>query len=121
MATQCTKKCVRALVGQTKLFCGTFHDSGNFPVMHVVDVWKQVVLNLKVKSAYIPRKPLASVAEICRGHQLMDGPIVFEYVRFVGQGELRAVNNMRWLKNYGKRESGEIMHDENADQNLPPE
>jgi len=81
---------------------------------------EQVVLNLKVQASDIPGKEPAVIGKIRGSMQLVYSPTVIHFSLRIREGIRRAINHVRRLKNNSEDESGYIMHDQEADEDLPP-
>src|SRR5688572_29105993 len=109
-----------ALVRQVKFTDCLAHDPCNLAVMNMTQIGKEVVFDLIIKSTDEPREPSAFIAKVCGRVQLVYRPVVFKAVVRIRKWKFRAFNHMGWLKNNGKNEPGDVMHEEQSQQDLPP-
>lgn len=64
VAAERVYKCAVSVIRQIKFMRCFAHNGCNVSVVHVADIRKQMMLDLKVESAYTPRKPPAFVSKI---------------------------------------------------------
>ena len=72
------------VVGQIELLRRLFHNFGNFCVMDVADMRKNMVLHLMVQPPSEPVDDFVFGAEVHRGKQLVDSPGIFHATCFIG-------------------------------------
>lgn len=65
------------MIRQTELTSHRFYNGGNFPVMHMAYVCKQVVLYLEIQPAYKPGQESVAGGKVCCIGQFMNSPAVF--------------------------------------------
>src|SRR5688572_11790117 len=113
-------KCACTFIRQPILPGSIPYNARDVAIMHMTDIWEQVMLNLKIKSTNVPREPTAVIAEIGSGQQLVNGPVVLQRIIFVWQRKFGSFNDVSRLKNNSQDKTCDVMHDENANQDLPP-
>lgn len=77
--------------------------------MDVANVREQVVFDLKIQSAAIPRKPAICIGKIPSGSNLMLGKRVGEFSVYRQAKKANFVANMSGLKDQGQQKTGNQM------------
>src|SRR5690606_7392153 len=93
---------------------------GNFAIMDVAYIWKDMVFDLMVQSACKPVDDFVFGSEIRRSVKLVDGPSVFDFAYFVRYWVCSLVYDMRQLEYDAKDKPCGIMHDEESQKDFPP-
>src|SRR4051812_157507 len=86
--------------------------------MHVADSGEQVMLYLVVEASHQPGKNGIASGEVHGGAHLVLSPVVFEVTLFGRQGEFSLFNYVSRLEDHGKRDSGNIMQHQKAQEPL---
>lgn len=101
-------------IGQAKFSGRLAHDGGDGGVVDMTNLWKQMVLNLKMQAATTPGGKPAS-GKIAAGLQLKFRPLIGQGEIVVGRiGVLRTLHTMPGLKNQGEEKAGDRVHDQKA-------
>lgn len=99
MRTKCAPKAAKFVVLNFIFSTGLFHDTIERWIMNVADLWKKVMLNLKIETTKQPGKYLTARSEIGRGLNLVDHPFFFD-LGLVNGFEFGFFNDMGQLE-YG--------------------
>jgi len=79
-----------------------------------------MVFNLEIQSANVPRKPFTIVAKVSGREYLVNRPVIGERMRIVWQRVFCAFNNVGRLKYDGEHEPGDVVHNHDPHNDLPP-
>lgn len=98
---------------------GALDDFADGWVMDVADFWKQVVLDLEIQTAAIPRCQPAFRRKIRCGLHLMNGPFVVDFASIrIRTREGVVFRDVRQLENGGHCKTEDNMHEEEKGQNM---
>jgi hypothetical protein len=93
-------------IGDAEIFTGFFDDLADCRIVYMRDLGEQVVFNLEIQSAYQPGNYLIVGGKIGRGFQLVDGPLIFQFILVIGVGKLGMFHSMRQLEYDAQYKSG---------------
>jgi hypothetical protein len=87
------------VVRDIKLLTHLLDDLADGGIVHVRNLWEQVMFYLKVQAAYEPANDFIMGSEVGGGFNLVNGPLVFQLIRdFVGHGEGGVLYSVRQLE-----------------------
>jgi len=94
-------------------------DLADLRVVYVGDFGEEMVLDLKVEAAEEPGDDLAVGGEVGGGVDLVDGKLVRQPVRGVGQGKLGPLDGVGELEDDGEGDTGGECGDRESDERTP--
>src|SRR5687768_2199965 len=88
------------VIRHAKFAAGIFNQARELWVMNVRDLWKQMVLDLKIQTAEIPGQQPVVAREINGGLDLVNSPVVLHLARLIWKRELSFFDNVGQLKDH---------------------
>ncbi len=107
-------------VGNPKFLRSFLHDGSYFGQVDVAHLREQVVLNLMIQASAKPGEQTTSRAKIGCGQQLVGQGVDIEHGSFLSRVVVMILHHMRRLKNDGKNEPSDNLHENPPKNDLEP-
>ena len=99
VAFDCTKKRLVLVIRNAKLLCSFLYDEGDFSIMDMANIRKQMMLNLVVKPTDQPGEKLTAFSEVSSCLHLMNCPVVLHVSIFITYKKVSFFDDMSGLEN----------------------